>query len=102
MSDGGGVSEGPLRDDGDIVPVEGQDPQVLQTPEGVLLDALELVVGHDEGGEPREVGEDEGRQDRDLVVAEVSVKEKCIRNIFLQVSQTREAIPSALCRKFIN
>ena len=76
MSDGGGVGEGPLRDDGDVVPVQGQDPQVLQTPEGVLLDALELVVGHDEGGEPREVGEDEGWQDGDLVVAQVPGQEE--------------------------
>ena len=36
-----------------------------------LLDTLQLVIGHDQRGEPGEVGEHEGGQDRDPVVAEV-------------------------------
>ena len=41
VGDGRGVGEGPLGDDGDVVAVEGEDPQVLEAAEGVLLDALQ-------------------------------------------------------------
>ena len=37
MSDGGGVCEGTLGDHGDVVAVQGQDPQVLQPTERLLL-----------------------------------------------------------------
>ena len=87
MSYGCGVGEGPLRDDGDVVAVQGEDAEVLEAPEGVLLDALELVVGDDQGSEPGEVGEDEGRQDGDLIVAQVSVKEEKFE-LLLKMTQT--------------
>ena len=75
---GRGICEGALRDDGDVISVQWQDPEVLQSPEGVLLHALQLVVGDDEGGESREVGEHEGGQNRDLVVTQVTERMKII------------------------
>ncbi len=57
MSDGGGICEGGLRDDGDVVAVQGEDAEVLEAAKGLLLDTLELVVGDDEGGQAAQVGE---------------------------------------------
>ena len=74
MRDGGGVGKSSFRYNRDIISVKRQDSQILQSSEGIFLDALELVVGHDQGGEPAQVGEHEGRQHRDLVVAEVAEK----------------------------
>ena len=72
MCDGGGVREGCLRYDGDIVAVEGEDAEVLEAAEGLVLDTLELVVGDDEGGEAGEVGEYQRRQHAQPVVAQVT------------------------------
>lgn len=72
VSDGGSGVEGRLRDLGDLISVEREDPQVGQAPEGALLHALKLVVADDERGQAGQVGEHEGRQDRYLVVAQVA------------------------------
>ena len=42
MRDGIGISEGPLRYHRDVVAVQGQDPQVLQPTEGLLLKYHEI------------------------------------------------------------
>ena len=72
MRDGGGVGEGGLRYDVDVVAVEGEDAEVLEAPEGLVLDALEPVVGDDEGGEAGEVGEHQRRQHTQPVVAQIT------------------------------
>ena len=74
MRDGGCVGKSSFRYDRDIISVKRKDSQILQTSEGIFLDTLELVIGHDEGREPGQVGEHKGRQHRDLVVAEVAEK----------------------------
>ena len=43
MSDGIGVCEGSLWDGGDVVPVQGEDPEVLQPTECLLL---EIIIFH--------------------------------------------------------
>ena len=52
--------------------MEGEDPEVVEPLERVLLDALQLVVGDDEGGEAGQVGEHVGGQHGALVVAQVT------------------------------
>ena len=47
------------------------------------LDALQLVVADDEGGQPGQVAEYVWWQDRDLVVAQIPENE----NLFVQMSQ---------------
>ena len=47
------------------------------------LDALQLVVADDEGGQPGQVAEYVWWQDRDLVVAQIPENE----NLFVQISQ---------------
>ena len=89
VCDGRGICEGALRDDGNVISVQWQDPEVLQSPEGVLLHALQLVVGDDEGGESREVGEHEGGQDRDLVVTQVTETMKIIVTEIKKIIQSR-------------
>ena len=71
VRDGGLVVEGALGYEADLVPMKAEDPQVLEARERPLLDALELVVAHDEGGQPGQVGEDLGRQHGYFVVAQV-------------------------------
>ncbi len=72
MCDSGGVGEGGLRYDGDVVAVQGEDAEVLESAECLVLDALEPIVGDDEGGEAAQVGEHQGRQHHHLVVTQVS------------------------------
>ena len=74
MRDGGGVGKSSFRYNRDIISVKRKDSQILQSSEGIFLDALELVVRHDQGGEPAQVGEHKGRQHGDLVIAEVPEK----------------------------
>ena len=74
MRDGGGVGKSSFRYNRDIISVKRKDSQILQSPEGIFLNTLELVVGHDQSGESAQVGEHKRRQHRDLVVAEVAEK----------------------------
>ena len=74
MRDGGGVGKSSFRYNRDIISVKRKDSQILQSSEGIFLDTLELVVGHNQSGEPAEVGEHKGGQHWDLVVAEVAEK----------------------------
>ena len=76
VSDGGGVGEGCLGYEGDVVAVQWEDAKVLEAPEGLLLHTLQLVVGHDEGGEAGQVGKHQGRQHAQLVVAQVPDSKK--------------------------
>ena len=74
MRDGGRVGKSSFRYNRDIISVKGKDSQILQSSEGIFLNALKLVVGHDEGGESAQVREHKRRQHGDLVVAEVAEK----------------------------
>ena len=74
MRDGGGVGKSSFRYNRDIISVKRKDSQILQSSEGIFLDTLELVVGHDQSGQPAQVGEHKGGQHRDLIVTEVAEK----------------------------
>ena len=74
MRDGGRVGKSSFRYNRDIISVKGKDSQVLQSSEGIFLNALKLVVGHDECGQSAQVREYKRRQHGDLVVAEVAEK----------------------------
>ena len=76
MGDGGCVGKSSFRYNWDIISVKREDPQILQSTKCIFLNTLEVVVGDDKGGQPAEVGEDEGRQDGDLVVAQVPGQEE--------------------------
>ena len=72
MGDGGCVGKSSFRYNRDIISVKREDPQILQSTKCIFLYTLEIVVGDDQGGQPAQVGEHEGGQHRDLVVAQVS------------------------------
>ena len=44
MRDGGGVGKSSFRYNRDIISVKRKDSQILQSPEGIFLNTLELVV----------------------------------------------------------
>ena len=54
------VPEGSLGDEGDVVAVEGEDPEVAEASKGVTLDAAQLVVRDDAAEEEVEGWELEG------------------------------------------
>ena len=56
MRDGAEVPEGSLRDEGYVVALQGQDPQVRQALKGVALDAAQLVVGYHAEGQTSVIG----------------------------------------------
>ena len=74
MRDGGRVGKSSFRYNRDIISVQRKDSQIFQSSEGIFLDALKLVVRHNQGGESTQVREHKRRQHRDLVVAEVAEK----------------------------
>lgn len=50
VRDGGQVVEGSLWNHRDLVSVQGQDSEVLQTGQSVTLDTLQFIVTDDTGG----------------------------------------------------
>ena len=57
MRDGVCKLERLLWNGGDVIPVQREDSEVGQPREGLWLDALDVVVAHDERGQAGEVGE---------------------------------------------
>ena len=76
VGDGRGVREGTFRNDGNVVSVERENPQVFEASKSIFLDALELIVGDDEGGKARQVGENIGLQHGHLVVAQIETGQR--------------------------
>lgn len=51
-----------------------EDPEIFESGERSVLDTLQLVIAHDERGQPAQSGEDVGRQNCDLVIAQIPEK----------------------------